>query len=130
MQVLIDTVGSRARHTGDADQIVEGGLLHRLHAPEMLQKLLSPLAADAADPVEGRACRRLGAQRAVIGDPEPVRLVSDPLQQEEGLRAARQAHWIRPAREEDLLELLGQADHWNLNSPLLRDLYGSPELAL
>ena len=58
---------------------------------------------------------------AVEGDGEAVRLVADPLEQVEGLRAAAQADGVGRSRAVDLLELLGQRGQLDLaRQPQLR----------
>ena len=51
---------------------------------EELAELLGPQAAAAVQVVERGPRRVPGAQRAVIRDGEPVRLVADPLDEVEG----------------------------------------------
>ena len=67
--------------------------------------------ADAGQLVERGLVCALGAQLAVVGDREPMRLVAQPLEQVQRLGVGRQHERLRQARQQHLLALLGQADH-------------------
>ena len=66
---------------------------------------------DAPNAVQDRCGHRLVAPVSVEGDREPVCLVAHPLQQPQRVGARLQPHRRLAARQEDLLDPLGQADH-------------------
>ena len=80
----------------------------RLTDPKCRSSAACRAGPEARDVVEHRRRHALAAALAVRGDREPVRLVAQPLQQVEALRAALQDHRVLLPRQPHLLEPLGQ----------------------
>jgi hypothetical protein len=68
----------------------------------------------------------------VVGDGEAVGFVPHPLQEEEGFRPPGDHHGVRTARDEDLLEGLGQGGHGDLvaQAQTLEHADAHPQLSL
>src|SRR3984957_16135966 len=81
--------------------------------------------------VQGAVGEGLAAELAVEGDGEAVGLVAQALDQEAARGTPVQPDAFEPARDEDLLETLGQADHRQpLQAERAQGLQGGAQLAL
>ena len=85
-------------------------LEHPLGRAEVPQQRAAARRADALELVEHRLARRRVAPLAVEGDREAVRLVADPLQELQPRRVLREQDRLGAARDEDLLDPLGERD--------------------
>src|SRR5439155_22587032 len=88
--------------------------LDRVDAPEFFQQALLACGTEAGDVVDGRASHALVAQLTVVRNREPVRLVTNALQQIQRFGLPRQTDRVAAPRHEHLFELLGQLAHGNL----------------
>ena len=82
--------GDGAGHAGRVGKLVDARLLHLIDAAEVLQQRLPPLRPDPGSLGQGAAGLALAAELPMVGEPEAVGLVPDPLEQEEGLAVAGQ----------------------------------------
>src|ERR1700757_1557422 len=97
-----------ARNCGD---LVDGGLLEAGYRSEMGYQRLAAMFSQSWHRVERRGGHSLGSLAAMVGDGEPVGLVTDPLQQIEPLAVARHDDRVRLGRHPDLFEPFRQTDH-------------------
>ena len=86
---------------------------------------------DAGQVVEGGPDASLGAQVAVVGDGEAMRLVAESLDEVEGRRGRRQEDRFGRAWQEQLLAFLGEPGQRQVvEAELVEDRLGGAHLAL
>src|SRR3989442_11011315 len=69
-------------HSRYLGQLFNCGRAHALQAAEVAQQRLAPSRTDAEHGVQRRTEPLLGTELAMIGDCEPVRLITHPLEEE------------------------------------------------
>ena len=114
MGVVVHSLGDSIGKPPQGLQLLELGCLHPAHPAEFFDQAGSPLVPKSGDVVEHRSGHALVAELPVVGDGKPMALVTNPLEEVQGLGLTRNADRRRPARDEDLLELLGQRRDWDL----------------
>ena len=87
----------RRRNARHGRHFFRGGLAQAFEASEVLEESLAPLLADAGDRLEDRGQPRPTPALPVVGDREAVRLVAQPLEQEQPVGVPRQNDRIDPA---------------------------------
>ena len=114
MQLAVEGPRGRVRQPLEREQILDRGATDRGDTAELAQEPCS------CEPDRGRALRRarssscVAAEVAVIADRETVRLVTDPLQEEESIRPAGDPHRIGTSRPEHLLEAFCERSYGDL----------------
>src|ERR1700728_829509 len=132
VQLAEDRVGDRGRQPPERAQLLERGAAQRLEAPHVGEQPLTAGRAETGNPLQRARRHALTPSFPVEGDGEAVGLVADPLQEVEGLGAARDADGVAQARAEHLFELLGQRRQLDLagEAQLVEDPDPDPELSL
>ena len=130
MQHLMDGRGQFAVHRRGMGDLLDTGILQRGDAAEETKQGAATDLADTGDRVENAHRGILAAQCTVIGHGVAMHLVPHALQQKQGLRIAREDNRVGLPRLVDQLELLGEADHVQLQPEFGGNGDGDGERAL
>lgn len=81
MQSFVNQTGQLAADTSHFDQIVYAGLRYALQAAKLFQQFLAFFRSQTRDRLQNRTVATAGALHPVPADSEPVRLITDTLDQ-------------------------------------------------
>ena len=110
VHLAVEVPGELARDARHGFELLGGGGEDRVRGAEVREQRPLARRADARQLVEDRGGHRVIAPLAVVGDREPVRFVAQPLQQLQLGRVVRERERRRAARDEHLLDPLGERD--------------------
>src|SRR5438270_12144639 len=128
---LLDGHRHRPGDALDGHQLVDAGVTDVLDAAELAQQGPPSDRTQSADAVQHRGEGVPLADHPVEGDGKAVRLVPEPLDEEQRLGIERESQRVALARPEELLVLLGQPECGYVGDPQrLHDLPPGGELAL
>src|SRR5947209_14813147 len=106
--------GDLAAEAGYLGNLLDGCQPEALDGSELFEQDRLALLADAGEFIENAFGNLLQAQLGIIGVSEAVRFIADALQQFERARIVREPKRLALAGPINLLELLGQANDWNM----------------
>src|SRR3954451_22820302 len=131
VQPAVEVARELAGHAGDRLELLPRGGEHRLGRAEVVEERALSRRADARQIVEDRRGHRPVAADPVVRDREAVGLVADALEQLELRRVVVEQDRVRLAREEHLLDPLGERDDDDpAGAEVLQRLDARAELAL
>src|SRR5437879_137772 len=110
VELTMDVARELARDARDRLELLATGPRDAIGRAEVLEQRALSCRPDTGKLVEQRTRERPRSPLAVKVEREAVGLVADPLQEPRGLGVRADRQRIRAARDEHLLESLGQAD--------------------